>query len=285
MRYKSFYVTFLFCLSCLQAEGVHWNKDIVRAYAHNSDMQRRWAMAFVAPYLKDLKGDERILDIGCGEGKISADISKFVPRGSVLGIDPCKPMVDWAKKQYASLEYPNLSFQEGNFLSSGFLESFDLIFSNCALQYCLEPYRAFKNLAKLLKPNGKLIMTIPSKDNLSWEEARKNIESLPKWAFYWKQVTPKVVLTMEEYVEALEKVGLYPIRVEKIDTLDPFVDRQEFVDFLVATFAPVLPKELLQEFCCELINEYIRLFPAALQIEGVIEFRPGRIEIEAKKKS
>jgi SAM-dependent methyltransferase len=248
-------------------------------------MQRRWAMAFVAPYLKDLKGDERILDIGCGEGKISADISKFVPRGSVLGIDPCKPMVDWAKKQYASLEYPNLSFQEGNFLSSGFLESFDLIFSNCALQYCLEPYRAFKNLAKLLKPNGKLIMTIPSKDNLSWEEARKNIESLPKWAFYWKQVTPKVVLTMEEYVEALEKVGLYPIRVEKIDTLDPFVDRQEFVDFLVATFAPVLPKELLQEFCCELINEYIRLFPAALQIEGVIEFRPGRIEIEAKKKS
>lgn len=284
MKYKSFCVTFLFFLSCLQADDIYWKKDVIRAYVHNSDMQRRWAMAFMAPFLKDLRGDERILDVGCGDGRITADISRFVPNGSILGIDPCKSMIDWAKKQYTSLEYRNLSFQEGGFLSHDFSESFDFIFSNCALQYCLEPYKAFKNLAKLLKPDGKLIMMIPSKDNLAWEEALKNVQSLPKWSSYWKQVIPRTVLTIEEYVEVLETVRLYPIRVEKIDTLDPFVDHQEFVDFLIATFTPVVPEELMQEFCYELMHEYIRIVPTALQFDGVIEFRLGRIEIEAKKK-
>lgn len=70
----------------------------------------------MAPHLKNLKGNEHILDVGCGDGKITADISKFVPNGFVLGIDLAKPMIEWAKKQYHPMEYSNLSFQEGNLI-------------------------------------------------------------------------------------------------------------------------------------------------------------------------
>ncbi|MES2200264.1 MAG: methyltransferase domain-containing protein [Chlamydiota bacterium] len=274
---------FLF-LSCLRADDTYFDTNIIRAYVHNSDMQRRWAVALLAPHLKGLKGEERILDVGCGDGKITADISTFVPNGIVFGIDPSKAMLDWAKKQYSSLEYPNLFFQKGGLLHPNLSEPFDLIFSSCALQHCMDQYTAFKNLAKLLKPYGKLVLSVPAMDNAAWKQARKNVQSLFKWAPYWQNVAPRMVLTVEEYIELLEEVGLHPKRVEKIVTVDPFIDRLEFMEFLIGTLAPVVPEEKVQEFYQELITEYIRLLPEALLANGVLEIRFGRIEIEALKK-
>ncbi len=283
MRYRCLQFT-LFFLVCLQADETSLDDNRVRAYVHNSDMQRRWAIAFIAPYLKELKGSEKILDAGCGDGKITADISKFIPEGTILGIDPSRSMIDWAKKQYSSLEYPNLFFQEGSFLHPDLSGPFDLIFSNCALQHCVDQYRVFKNLAKLLKPEGKLILSLPSMDNEAWMLARKNVQNRPKWRPYWKDVPSRVVLTTEEYVELLEGVGLYPKRIEKVATLDPFIDQKELVEFLIATLTPVLPKEEIEEFYQELMDQYIQNFPEALLENGVLEMRFGRIEIEAEKK-
>ncbi len=258
---------FFLAITCLQAVDPLWDTNTIRAYVHNSDMQRRWAMASIASHLKELKGNERILDVGCGDGRITADISRFIPKGTILGIDPSKSMLDWAKKQYSSLEYPNLFFQEGSFTHPNLFEPFDLIFSNLAIHCSLDQYTAFKNLARLLKPEGKLILSIHSLDNIEWKQARINI-------------VPRVVLTLEEYKELLEEVGLYPKRVEKVDTVDPFVDKQELLEFLIGTHSPTESIGNLQES----IEEYIRLRPETLLTNGVIEMRFGRIEIEAVKK-
>ena len=57
-------------------------------------------------------GDERVLDIGCGDGKITKKIAEMVPKGEVIGIDPSKEMIDEALADYSHI--PNLSFlQEG----------------------------------------------------------------------------------------------------------------------------------------------------------------------------
>ncbi len=277
-----FICVFQVCSSrSLIADDTYWDSKLVRRYAHNSDLQRRWAWAFLASNLKQLRGDEHILDIGCGEGKITADISMFVPRGFILGIDPSISMLDWARKQYCTLEYPNLSFQEGGFLETNILGSFDIIISNCALQHCLNQYQAFGNLAKLLKPQGKLWLMIPAIDNGAWKQARKNIQSSSKWACYWQEILPRKFLTIEEYTELLKGVSLYPQRIEKIQTSDPFVDREEFLDFLLGTLTPAVPADLDREFYNEIIDEYLRLLPDAMNNEGVIEARYGRIEIEA----
>ena len=50
--------------------------------------------------LLDLKGSERILDVGCGEGKITAEIASRVPRGSVVGVDPSRDMIGFAKRHF-----------------------------------------------------------------------------------------------------------------------------------------------------------------------------------------
>ncbi|MEI8126114.1 MAG: hypothetical protein WCG42_10200, partial [Parachlamydiaceae bacterium] len=79
----------------------------------------------------------------------------------------------------------------------------------------------------------------------------------------------------------LNEVGLEIQRIERIQTQDPFLDREEFLNFLLGTFTPAVPSDQARDFYNEMIEEYIRLLPEAINAEGVIEVRFGRIEIDA----
>ena len=59
-----------------------WNAS---AYASNSVVQQSWARELIARLA--LRGDEKILDVGCGDGKVTAEIARAVPDGSVTGAD------------------------------------------------------------------------------------------------------------------------------------------------------------------------------------------------------
>jgi len=284
--YKKIALVFFcfFNLSLAAAEDTsYWKAHLVSSYVHHSELQRRWAWAFLAPHLQQLKGDEHILDIGCGDGKITADISRFVRKGTVIGIDPSQAMLDWAKKQYCLLEYPNLTFREGGFLAPNLSGAFDVIISNCALQHCNDQLQALENIFGLLKPEGKLLISIPAIDNSAWKEAWVNLEILPKWASYWENAPPAYFISVESYGELLRNAKFHPLRIEKIQTQDPFVDREEFLTFLLGTMTPAVPLDLARDFFNELIDEYLRLLPEALRSDGVIEARFGRTVIEAKR--
>ncbi|CDR34927.1 class I SAM-dependent methyltransferase [Criblamydia sequanensis] len=249
---------------------------------HNSEMQRRWAIAFLAPHLQKLSGNEKILDIGCGDGKITADVSRFVKEGEVLGIDPSLAMIEWGKKQFSSQEYPNLKFQLGGFLSPSLGSSFDLIYSTAALQHCTDQLSAFKNLASLLKPEGKLLVMIPAFNNAYLKKAIINVEKDSRWSPYFKDHKPRKFFSIEEAKKYILTTGFTPIRIENIETIDPFVDRQELLSFFMGTFPALVPKECALDFYNEWIDEYFRLLPEAFH-DGIIEARFGRIEIEAIK--
>ena len=63
-------------------------------YSRRSSLQEAMAQEVLAQL--DLKHAERILDVGCGDGKITAEIASRVPRGSVVGVDPSGDMVGFA---------------------------------------------------------------------------------------------------------------------------------------------------------------------------------------------
>src|SRR5271169_1472649 len=67
-------------------------------YYGQSGLQK--AMAEEQLSLLSLEGAERILDLGCGDGKITAEIATRVPRGSVLGVDPSRDMVAFASSHF-----------------------------------------------------------------------------------------------------------------------------------------------------------------------------------------
>lgn len=116
------------------------------------------------------QGDEHILDLGCGEGTLTANLLEpLVPRGSVVGIDKSPRMIEEATSLF-----PHMRFIEGDILNlSAVLAShdlprkFDVIFSNFALHWMgnelghavvLELIRAH------LAPGGIALLSFPSRD-------------------------------------------------------------------------------------------------------------------------
>jgi ubiquinone/menaquinone biosynthesis C-methylase UbiE len=78
-------------------------------YARISALQK--VMADEALGLLNLDGSERVLDVGCGDGRITAEVAARVPRGSVVGIDPSAEMVEYARTHRGTDEHLNLHFE------------------------------------------------------------------------------------------------------------------------------------------------------------------------------
>ncbi|EKG22263.1 Methyltransferase type 11 [Macrophomina phaseolina MS6] len=109
---------------------------------------------------------DRILDIGCGDGPLTAKIAATVLQGEVVGVDSSPSMIHTAQTQHSST--PNISFHiaDATALSisaSGPLapSTFDKIFSNAALHWILRSpttrHSVFRAFHALLKPNGRLV--------------------------------------------------------------------------------------------------------------------------------
>lgn len=256
-------IAFLF-VTCVHASPSYWEGESIRAYVHNSELQRRWAMAFLAPHLKDLAGGEDILDIGCGDGKITADISTFTPYGNVIGIDPSPDMIGWALLQYDQREYQNLQFHIGDFIKPNVEGRFDIVMSLCAMHHCPDHRQAFETLHRLLKPEGKLLILVPSAKDSDWDDAVAAACQNPKWAFYWKDYVPRVFLDSSQYRELLINTGFKVVRIEDVPTVDPFIGKQELIDWLKGTYPPLVPKKLADQFFLEIVDDYIRRKPESV---------------------
>jgi trans-aconitate methyltransferase len=88
------------------SSALQWN---AADYAVNSAVQQTWARELIAQL--HLRGDEHVLDAGCGDGKVTAEIALAVPRGSVTGVDASPPMIRFARMAFPPGRHPNLEFQ------------------------------------------------------------------------------------------------------------------------------------------------------------------------------
>jgi SAM-dependent methyltransferase len=116
---------------------------------------------------------ERILDIGCGSGQTTLDLAEAVtPGGTVLGVDISRPMLDLARRRAAGVA--GVSFQEADAQTFAFEPaSFDAAFSRFGVMFFADPVAAFRNIARALKPGGRLAF-------VCWRTPQENIfMSLP----------------------------------------------------------------------------------------------------------
>ena len=73
-------------------------------YAKNSQDQYQWAKELI-PKLK-LTGNEALLDISCGDGKITAELAKCLPNGIAVGIDSCAQMINLSQNIFSKSRLP-----------------------------------------------------------------------------------------------------------------------------------------------------------------------------------
>jgi len=121
-----------------------------RRYEQTSAHQKEWGTKLIQEL--DLRGDERILDVGCGDGTLTATLAAAVQHGSVLGIDASKGMVEAARTKQEA----NLSFEQLDILKCVFLDEFDVVFSNATLHWIKDHRKLLAILHRALVPSGVL---------------------------------------------------------------------------------------------------------------------------------
>jgi SAM-dependent methyltransferase len=121
--------------------------------------------SFVWKYGADLidllapKAGERILDLGCGTGHLTARIAEM--GAEVIGVDSSQEMVEKAHSNYS-----NLPFERMDARSLPFAAEFDAVFSNAVLHWVKPPAQAVASIAKALKPGGRFVAEFGGKGNV-----------------------------------------------------------------------------------------------------------------------
>lgn len=130
---------------------------LAQRYSETSTWQHERGMLLIS--LAGLADGLQVLDLGCGTGDLSAELARRVaPSGRVLGVDPDPARLEHARKSVPA-NVTNLVFEQA---SAGDLHpvgdaSVDLVYSNYALHWVLDPAAAFSEVHRVLRPGGRLV--------------------------------------------------------------------------------------------------------------------------------
>ena len=205
-------------------------------YARISELQK--VMADESLALLSLSGSEQVLDVGCGDGKITAEVAARVPQGSVVGIDPSEKMIGFAKSKWGLSGQANLRFEVADARSMPFRQEFNLVVSFNALHWIAEQESALRSVHSALKPGGKAqLRFVPHGERKSLEHVIRETRESPRWAPHFQGFhRPYLHLSPEEYGALAEKAGLQVESVHVSDKSWDFHSRKAFFAFAEVTF-------------------------------------------------
>jgi SAM-dependent methyltransferase len=137
-------------------EGRHWADHQDRYDAANDGMNKP---IFEAAAITEA---DRVLDVGCGNGRTTRLAARRAPRGQVTGIDLSEPMLDRARATATGEGIGNVTFEQGDAQVHPFPEGgFDVAISRGGVMYFADPVAAFTNIGRALRPGGRLAIACP----------------------------------------------------------------------------------------------------------------------------
>ena len=151
--------------------------------------------------LLDPQPGERILDLGCGTGHLTAEIAKS--GAGVVGVDSSADMV-----RIASANFPAITFLESDARTLSFDEPFDAVFSNAALHWIKEAEEALDSIANCLKHGGRIVAEMGGKRNIEGVVTALRGALTRTLGHPRNEVDPWYFPTIGEYSRLLEERGL-----------------------------------------------------------------------------
>lgn len=196
-----------------------------QAAVYNKNASFVYSDKFTDPLfeLLDVQLGNRILDLGCGSGELTARLGTLVgPEGYVLGADSSTDMLNKAKSLTAtqgSISYlPAIDIQlpfgdQDQHEVASLKGSFDLVFSNATLHWCkTDPAGVLKNVEWLLKPGGKFVFEMGGQYNMIGVRGALHA-ALDRRGIDPKPLDPWFFPSVREYSIVVATTGL------KVDTL------------------------------------------------------------------
>ena len=257
-----------------------------REYEKHSQGQQKWARELIEKI--SLKGTENVLDLGCGDGKVTAEISTIVIKGSIIGVDNSAEMIKLAKDRHSKVTYPNLSFQEMDVTNLNFNNRFDLIFSNAALHWVKDQKPVIKGIFKSLKKGGMVFIQMGGKGNAAGiVNVLTELQTEKKWDSYFNEFNfPFYFPGTNEYESLLQDCGFTLNRIELIPKKKEHEGIESLKGWLRTTWLPYtqrVPEEEREKFIDIVSKKYIERY--SINSESIINVQMVRLEVEAEKNS
>jgi trans-aconitate 2-methyltransferase len=218
------------------------------------------AMAEEVLSLLKLEGSERILDIGCGNGKTTAEIAAQVPQGSVTGVDASAEMIAFAKDHWIPA-HPNLQFAVADARKLRFDHEFDRIVSFNALHWITDQALPLRAIHSAIKANGiAQLRLVPKGRRKSIEDVIEETRLSPRWAGYFNGFhDPYLHLTPEQYAELAEQQGFRVVSTHTADKSWDFQSRSIFLAFSKVTmieWTQHVPEAERSAFIADVLDRY-----------------------------
>lgn len=279
-----FIFTFLLCLFSFISYGIeHENQDGWNAtqYINHNQADKNFSNSFVQGI--SLKGNEKILDVGCGDGRIAAQLANQVPHGVVIGLDPSDTMITLAQNFQKQERIKNLDFFHANAENFSLNKKFDVIIAIHVLHWIMDARKALNNIYNHLLPAGKVYFMVAAKGgNLSFENAlRKTVhDQAENFENYIDPIHPYDIEELRQLIigSGFEVDKLcYSLHEEKFtskETLFKWLEQWQ-------PHSQFLPREKREKFLNDLIENY--LLENANANENEIIWREYILSVEATK--
>lgn len=229
-------------------------------YHNNSQPQFILAKEVLLKYI--FKGDEKVLDIGCGDGEVTKFIAKEkVPFGSIVGIDASSSMIESA---IINNSIYNINYQIGLAESFQFDNLFDLIVSFSAIHWVVDQQAVWNNIRMHLKIGGHALISLnpqPRKKEFA-EAINEVIKSSQFYSFFCNYFPVKnlmPLMSINEYEYVIIQSGLRVDECKQSFKYFEYESKSVFINNVKAwlPYVAQVPKELQDEFVTLIITKFL----------------------------
>lgn len=213
-----------------------------------------------------LRGDEHVLDVGCGDGRLTAAIAARLPGGRAVGCDVSHRMVEFAARAFPPATHANLAYAVADAARLPWRAAFDLVVSFNALHWVLDLDAPLAGIAAALRPGGRAALRfVPAAPRRSLEDVIEDTCALPEWsAAFANRSAPFVHPSADDYAARARRAGLTVERAEVVREVWDFGSRAAFEAFAEATFVAWtsrLPADRRAAFIGAVLDRYAAVEP------------------------
>ncbi|BAJ30586.1 MULTISPECIES: methyltransferase domain-containing protein [Kitasatospora] len=137
--------------------------------------------------LPELRPGQRVLDVGCGPGTITADLAELVgPDGRVVGVEPGAEVLAEAARHAAGRGLANLSYEVADVYELPYADaSFDVVHAHQVLQHLPDPVAALREMRRVTAPGGVIAVRDSDYAAMTWYP---QLPELDEWLALYRRV-------------------------------------------------------------------------------------------------
>jgi trans-aconitate 2-methyltransferase len=244
--------------------GTEWNSQ---AYHKVSNPQFGWGLKVLERVR--VGGDERVMDAGCGSGRLTAKLVERLPRGEVVGVDLSLNMLQQATEHLKSAN-GQVKFIQADLAALPFTAEFDGIFSTAAFHWVKDHDALFRSLARSLKPGGWIVAQCGGGANLQrvHERVMALMESTKYAAFFRQWQSPWEFADDGTTAERMSCAGFTDVETGLESAPITFANADEYREFV----GPVILRPFLNAITDLRLKEEF--------LDDVVEAAAGDLELD-----